>query len=207
MAHLSQRKIAGRLGCSHTYIQKLIALGTIPAAALNDRGKIDPAVALPLILDSLDPDQSGIIEAARAWHEELTAGGVESAPPPPKPAPKPAKKPAKRKPATAKPTPPAETSPPGDQQETIIEANRRDAISRANMREIKEAELKGTLVNAREVELQAFAQARQLRDAILAIPDRVIPIISAETDEHANRQILDAELRSVLRDLAENADG
>ncbi len=75
------------------------------------------------------------------------------------------------------------------------------------MREIKEAELKGTLVNAREVELQAFAQARQLRDAILAIPDRVIPIISAETDEHANRQILDAELRSVLRDLAENADG
>lgn len=203
MPHLSQRKIAARLGCSHTYIQKLVARGAITAAALNDRGRIDPAVALPSIIDSLDPEQSAISGAAVAWLEELRGGAV--APAPVKKAP--VRKKAPKREIPARPEPPAVDSPPSAANESIVEANRRDAVSRANMREIKEAELKGTLVNAREVELQAFAQARQLRDAILAIPDRVTPIIAAETDEHTIRQILDTEMRSVLRDLAENADG
>jgi len=63
-------------------------------------------------------------------------------------------------------------------------------------------EKRGLVVSAREVELESFRLARQLRDAILAVPDRVAPILAAETEDHAVRQILDKELRSVLMALA-----
>jgi len=220
MPHLSQRKIAARLGCSHTYIQKLIARGTISAGALNEKGRIDPEVALSEILASVDDSISCITGAAAEWLTELREGKVPAAvkqiakAPKKKPARKntpkgkPAAKPATKKKTARKPTLDDETDPEG-YQESIIEANRRDAIAKANMREIKEAKEKRLLVNAREVELEAFTRARQLRDAILAIPDRIAPIIAAETDEHTVRQTIDTELRNVLRDLAksEAADG
>lgn len=203
MPHLSQRKIAARLGCSHTYIQKLLSRGTISSAALNEKGRIDPEVALPEILASVDDSISCITGAAAEWLAELRGGNpAEVKQPAKKPtAKKPAKKPAVKKADTSHPE--STGAPPSDKQESIVEANRRKAIADANMRELKEAREKKLLVNAREVELEAFARARQLRDALMAIPDRVTPILAAETDEHTVRQILDTELRTVLRTLSE----
>jgi phage terminase Nu1 subunit (DNA packaging protein) len=211
MPHLSQRKIAARLGCSHTYIQKLIARGTISAGALNEKGRIDPEVALSEILASVDDSISCITGAAAEWLTELREGKVPAAVKQIAKAPKkkPARKAAPKKPKVADEADPEDKQGQSGDQESIIEANRRDAIAKANMREIKEAEAKKLLVSARDVELEAFARARQLRDAILAIPDRIAPIIAAETDEHTVRQTIDTELRNVLRDLAksEAADG
>lgn len=203
--HLSQRKIATRLGCSHTYVQKLIARGTITQAALNEKGRIDPTVALPEILASVDESISCITAAAAEWLSELRDGNVPAAmkqiaKAPAKTARKPDQKTTKRQP----PKQPTGSPQGNSQKESITEANRRKAVSQANMQEMAEAEKRKELVNAREVELDGFARARQLRDAILAVPDRVAPILAAETDEHTVRQALDTELRTVLRTLAED---
>lgn len=202
-SHLSQRKFAGRLGCSHTYIQKLLAKGTITPAALNEKGRIDPLVALPEILSSVDESISCITGPAADWLTELREGDVPAS------VKQIARTPAKAKRAATKPAAPKKTAkqapppPAGDEKESITEANRRKAIAEADMKEMARAKERGLLVCAREVELEYFSRARQLRDAILAISDRIAPIVAAESDEHAVRQIIDNEHRTVLKQLSE----
>jgi hypothetical protein len=133
---------------------------------------ITPLIALEGI-HRLVSERSKIYAPAEAWLKELGGPGQV----------KPAKK--------------AE-----GEKESIAEAKLRKAIAEANIKEIEVAEKRKTLVDAREVELEAFRMARQLRDAILAIPDRVASILAAETDEHTVRQTLDTEFRNVLMALA-----
>lgn len=182
MEHISRSKFAKKLGCSRTYIQQLIAEGAIPTGAVSEHG-INPLIALEGI-HRLVGERSKIYAPAEAWRTELH---VDTDP-------------AKRDKAM-------ESASQSNGVESIAEAKLRKAIAEANIKEIAVAEKRKTLVNAKEVEQQAFAMARQLRDAILAIPDRVTPIIATEMDEHAVRQILDKEFRNVLRGLAEGAVG
>lgn len=78
-------------------------------------------------------------------------------------------------------------------------------VSRAK-REMYQAELArleyeekhGTLVNAEEIKKEAFRVARQVRDAILNIPDRISAELAAETDTFAVHKLLTNEIKKAL---------
>jgi len=58
----------------------------------------------------------------------------------------------------------------------------------------------GKLVSAEEVKRTAFTTGRQLRDALLAIPDRVAPMITADPEKAAD--ILTKEISQALEVLS-----
>ena len=61
---------------------------------------------------------------------------------------------------------------------------------------------KGTLVDGEEANRQAFTQGRQIRDAMLNIPDRIASMIAAELDQDVVHAILTKELRQALEGLS-----
>lgn len=58
----------------------------------------------------------------------------------------------------------------------------------------------GKLVDSEEVRISAFNRGRILRDNILNVPERIAPILAAETDPRKVHQILFKELRSALEE-------
>ncbi len=48
-----------------------------------------------------------------------------------------------------------------------------------------------------------FNVLRVLRDRTLNLPDRLAPLLAAETDPKRVRELLDVELRQILTDAAE----
>ena len=67
-----------------------------------------------------------------------------------------------------------------------------------------EIELKkslGELVLVEEVRDAAFKEGRRLRDAIMAVPDRLASLVAAETDPAKCREMIAKELRLVLEGL------
>ena len=60
----------------------------------------------------------------------------------------------------------------------------------------------GKYVLADEVAAAAFAKARTVRDMLLTIPDRIGPILAAESDEAKIRSTLSAEIHQALEELA-----
>ncbi|MCC7203119.1 MAG: hypothetical protein IT393_10730 [Nitrospirae bacterium] len=58
----------------------------------------------------------------------------------------------------------------------------------------------GQLVDAEEVRLSAFNRGRILRDAIFNLPDRLAPLLAAESDVKKVNAILHKELRAALEE-------
>jgi hypothetical protein len=59
----------------------------------------------------------------------------------------------------------------------------------------------GELVQAADVERQAFEDGRALRAAVLGVPDRIAPQLAAETDANRIHAVLTAELALALQAL------
>jgi hypothetical protein len=103
---------------------------------------------------------------------------------------------------------PAPQSTPGegdlaeDGLESKVMADTRRARAIADLEELKLAERRGELVPLRVVEKERFDHARTLREKLLVLPSRVVPGIRASADNHEGRKILDAELRSLLEEVA-----
>ncbi len=60
----------------------------------------------------------------------------------------------------------------------------------------------GRLVEAEQVKVAAFNKARLVRDALLNIPDRISPILAAESDQGRVTELLIGEIRQVLEELS-----
>jgi hypothetical protein len=60
----------------------------------------------------------------------------------------------------------------------------------------------GRLVDAEQIKIAAFNKGRAVRDAILNIPDRISPILAAESDQITIGQIMTTELKQALEGLA-----
>lgn len=73
---------------------------------------------------------------------------------------------------------------------------------KAALRKIELDEKTGRLVEAEQVKIAAFNKSRAVRDSLLNIPDRVAPILAAETDELRVSEILNQELKAALEELA-----
>lgn len=69
---------------------------------------------------------------------------------------------------------------------------------------LKLAEEAGKLVAVDGVRSAAALVGRRVRDSLLTIPDKVAPVIAAETDQARCWKLLDAEIRSALTALADS---
>lgn len=68
----------------------------------------------------------------------------------------------------------------------------------AELARLEYEEMRGTLVNAEAVKKEAFRVARQVRDAMLNIPDRIAAELAAETDTFAAHKRLTDEIKNAL---------
>lgn len=109
--------------------------------------------------------------------------------------------------AILKPPPSAKDSRPegndGREDSAIMVARTRTETARAELFEIEIAEKRGTLVAAEGVKKAAFEKARIVRSALEGLPDRLAPVLTAETDPARCHQLMMAEIKRVLRELAE----
>jgi len=60
----------------------------------------------------------------------------------------------------------------------------------------------GRLVDSEQVKIAAFNRARQVRDALLNIPDRISPILAAERDQNKVSETLTQEIKTALEGLS-----
>lgn len=73
----------------------------------------------------------------------------------------------------------------------------------AQLARLEYEERNGSLVKKDRVTLQAFQLARAIRDALLAIPDRLAASVAGESDERTVHEMLRVELVGVLGHLRE----
>lgn len=88
----------------------------------------------------------------------------------------------------------------------LNEAKTAKAIYDARLARIEYEEQQRTLVKAEEVRLSAFKLARNARDELLTMEDRLSPILASETDLTAVRAILREEVRRVCERIALGAE-
>ena len=92
---------------------------------------------------------------------------------------------------------------PADTGETMTYAEARAQHERfkARLAELELETRESKLVNAEEVKQAAFKTARQVRDALLNLPDRVAGELAAETNAFKVHQRLTKEIRRALEEL------
>jgi phage terminase Nu1 subunit (DNA packaging protein) len=73
----------------------------------------------------------------------------------------------------------------------------------ANMAEMRECQLSGSLVDKSEVEKRLDTAAAQIRMALERIPDKIADRLAAESDAHVCHGLITAEIDQVLDDLAQ----
>ena len=96
---------------------------------------------------------------------------------------------------------------PGEEVPSFEESRaKREAFS-AKLKELEYEKESGKLVWAHEVKASSFNTARMVRDAILAIPSRVSPILAAMDDPFEIREKLTEELTQALWALSDRLMG
>jgi hypothetical protein len=201
---VTQAEFARMLGVSRPYICKLVKRGTI---ALSPDGKVPVQAAAAAIGKQIGPKRSGEPAATPAAADGLTGypvrgrGGVR------RPAAEPG--PSGATEATTPPLPPP-PAPPGDAGQgvlplgdmTYIQAKTFSEHLKGLLSHLKYQESIGVLVDAVQVRHQAFEMARRTRDALLAIAERVAPVLAAETDPAKIHEVLVREVRQACEELA-----
>ena len=100
----------------------------------------------------------------------------------------------KRSKATDPPTEPGETL-------TYAEARAQHERFKSRLAELELATIEGKLVNSDEVKRESFRTARQVRDSLLNLPDRLAAELAAETNQFKVHQRLVKEIRRALEEL------
>jgi hypothetical protein len=75
----------------------------------------------------------------------------------------------------------------------------------ADIKALELVKKRGDVLDRRQVETAAFNLYRQLRDACMAIPDRLCAQLATESNQETVRQLLEEELRSVFTQYANGA--
>ena len=74
---------------------------------------------------------------------------------------------------------------------------------KAALKKLEYEERSGKLVSREIVEKQAFDAANATKEACLAIPDRVAPLVAAESDAFQCKQIILKEINYILQEIGE----
>lgn len=64
----------------------------------------------------------------------------------------------------------------------------------------------GLLVPKKDVDRQAFELARQAQQSLLAIPDRMAPVLAAESDQHRVHTLLTNEIHRAMAEVIKAAE-
>ena len=94
----------------------------------------------------------------------------------------------------------ANASEPTD--EAHHQARTRREIAEANMAEMREAELRGELIQVAAVRAAFGMALTATRDRLLSIPDRLAPVLAAESAPQRVHETLNAEIRDALTQLS-----
>jgi phage terminase Nu1 subunit (DNA packaging protein) len=94
-----------------------------------------------------------------------------------------------------------------ERKQSIIQGDLTDERTRktkieADHKALDLAQKTGRLIDAEKVKTAAFNKARQVRDALLNIPDRISPILAAESDQGRVAVTLTAEIKTALELLS-----
>lgn len=84
---------------------------------------------------------------------------------------------------------------------SLSEATRAEKVERTRLLQLDVAAKAGQLVRRDVVESETFQRARQGQEALMALKDRLIPLLAVESDERAIESLLDAEFRHICRVL------
>lgn len=87
--------------------------------------------------------------------------------------------------------------------ETLFEAQKYREIYAALIKKLEYQKAKGLLRSGEEVDKLNFDTARLIRDFLISIPDRLAPLVAAETDLHTCTQILKVEIHSLLESISD----
>lgn len=100
--------------------------------------------------------------------------------------------------------PKAAPAPPSDQHAALThaQAKARREFYNAELARLSFEQKYGKLVEAEEVQRQAFAVGRIVRESMLNLPDRLAALLAGETDARKVHQILTDELTKALEALA-----
>ena len=200
---MNAAEYAKHRGISKMRVSQYIAQGKISATKIGRGYEIDPEVA--------DRELAGSIDQRS-----------RNATPPPSPPPKPKpvaidkpliepEQPPAPLPEPARPARPAKPSKPPREPiaqpmqggPTYAEAQRAREVYRAERERLKLLQEKGELVSAADVKSAAFQTARTVRDALMALPDRLSAQLAATTDARLCHNLLTEELRVALRSIAD----
>jgi len=108
--------------------------------------------------------------------------------------------------AAPPPTPPTAPEPTAPSTPERAESLARRDAARAALAELEQLQRSGQLVSVDQVQAEAFKLARDTRDRILQVPDRIAPQVAAADDPRIVHALLSAELREALRQLANEPD-
>lgn len=86
---------------------------------------------------------------------------------------------------------------------TLADAKRAREVYRAERERLKLMQEKGELVPAADVKREVMTLTRAIRDNMMSIPDRVASQLAATKDQHQCHQLLNSEIRTALRVLAD----
>lgn len=133
------------------------------------------------------------VEAAQLWRRERQNVAQR------KPAP------VNLPPAPARPTQEAQPEAPPEfvGGESHDAARTRREIAEADLAELKRAELRGELVRAAAVRLALSKRATAMRESLLQLPARVVPLLVADPSAAAMDRLLRAEIVAALNQLHE----
>jgi hypothetical protein len=154
----------------------------------NEHGKvmINSEIADELLDAILDPAKKQGAEA-RARNRELRAQGL------PIPGGRPNKEYATEESSSAQQS--------GSKVPSYMESKSIKEAFLARITQLEYDEMRGKLISAEKVRTDAFVLGRTLRDAIMAVPDRISAQLASESDQHAVHRILLTELTLALEEL------
>ena len=90
---------------------------------------------------------------------------------------------------------------------TLAAAQLRKETALADLREMEVRRKRGELVEKVKVEAEAFRCGRTVRDALMAVPDRLAAVLASETDQKKVHLMLTKEIRQALEALSAEPEG
>jgi phage terminase Nu1 subunit (DNA packaging protein) len=91
--------------------------------------------------------------------------------------------------------------PESEDRTSFLEAQRRRELAKAQPAELEVRRKSGELIEVETVKQVVFEKGRQVRDAILSVPDRLAGVVAAEMDQAKVHALLTKELHQALEAL------
>ena len=171
-------------------------MGISIRAYARHRGVSDAAVRKAIAAGRITPEADGTIDAERVDREWARNTDPDQQA---RGAPEQFEVTQQRVQASAQRPPAAERD---DSNPMLLEVKARSERARAELLEMEIMEKRGELVVADQVRRVQFNLARSTRNALLALPARLSPLLAPVTDAAEIERLLEAEIRKICQQIA-----